>query len=75
MGLSALASKPALSVRPHASHTLRLCVHHMVVAQAVKPARRCASVRARGPVSAVIVPEPRLRATLDLHPEVPTASP
>ena len=38
--------------------------------QAVKPARRCASVRASGPVSAVIVPEPRLHAALEIHPEV-----
>ena len=38
--------------------------------QTTKPARRCASVVARGPVSAVIVPEPRLHAALKLHPEV-----
>ncbi len=38
--------------------------------QAVKPARRCASVRACGPVLAVIVPEPRLHAALEKHSEV-----
>jgi len=42
----------------------------MLRMQAVKPARRCASVRACGPVTAVIVPEPRLHAALEKHPEV-----
>lgn len=45
-------------------------VGEMAPLQPVKPSRRCATVRARGMVTALVIPEACLHAVLSASPEV-----